>query len=239
VNGTILNASAILVFGLFTLVTRQQLSARVQVWFKFVLGTFTAFFGLRLVWDSVNGPALLVAKQIIVVAAALILGRLTGRLLRLQKLSNALGRFARNGFERSAQGGPTRFSDGFSICAALFCAAPLAILGSLQDGLSGYYHPLVVKSLMDGLATMAFVPAFRWGAIASALPVLAWQGTLALLAHAAAPWLEHLGVLASINATGGLLVSFVALLIFEVARVEIADYLPSLLWAPLLTWLWR
>ncbi len=238
-NGTLLNASAILACGLFALITRQQLSERMQVWFKIVLGTFTAFFGLRLVWDSVNGPPLLVAKQLLIVVAALILGRLTGRRLRLQKLSNALGRFARDGIERAAEGGPTRFGDGFTICAALFCAAPLAFLGALQDGLSGYYHPLVVKSLMDGLATMAFVPAFRWGAVASAVPVLAWQGTLALLAHAAAPWLDHLGVLASINATGGLLVSFVALLIFEVARVEMADYLPSLLWAPLLTWLWR
>jgi uncharacterized membrane protein YqgA involved in biofilm formation len=239
VNGTILNVAAILVCGLFTLFTRKQLSTRVQLWFKLIIGPGTAFFGLRLVWDSVSGQPLAVAKQLGIVAIALILGRLTGRLLRLQKLSNALGRFASDGIERAAKGGPTRFGDGFSVCAALFCAAPLAMLGAIQDGLSGYYHPLVVKSLMDGLATMAFVPAFRWGAVASAVPVLAWQGTIALLAHAAAPWLEHLGLLASINATGGLLVSFVALVILGVTRVEMADYLPSLLWAPLLTWLWR
>lgn len=238
-NGTILNVSAILVFGLFTVFTGKQLSTRVQVWFKLIMGPFTAFFGLRMVWMSVSGPPMAVAKQLGIVLLALILGRLTGRLLRLQKLSNAVGRSASEGIERAAKGGPVRFGDGFNVCAGLFCAAPLAILGAIQDGLSGYYHPLVVKALMDGLATMAFVPAFRWGAVAAAVPVLAWQGTIAILAHASAPWLEHLGLLASVNATGGLLVSFVSLLILEAYRVKVADYLPSLVWAPVLTWFFR
>ena len=238
-NGTILNACAILGFGLLALLTRKQLAAKVQVWVKLVLGAGLVVCGLRLVWVSVSGPLPLFCKQMAIVLAALILGRLTGRALRLQKLSNRLGHYARVRLEQAGREAPGRSGEGFKVCAALFCAAPLAVLGSLQDGLSGYTYPLVIKASMDGLATMSFVSTFGLGAVGAAVPVLAWQGTIALLAHAAAPWLEQQGLLNSVNATGGFLVSFVSLLIFEVVKLEIANYLPALLWAPLLTWLWR
>ena len=238
-NGTLLNASAIVACGLLAFCTRKQLPAKAQNWLKLVLGAALVVCGLRLVWLSVSGPFLLCCKQMTIVLAALILGRLTGRALRLQKLSNRLGHYARVRLERAGGGLAAPFGDGFKVCAALFCAAPLAVLGPLQDGLSGYAYPLAIKAVMDGLATMSFVATFGLGAVLSAVSVLAWQGTLALLAHAAAPWLEHWGLLNSINATGGFLVSFVSLLIFEVVKLELANYLPALCWAPLLTWLWR
>ena len=108
---------------------------------------------------------------------------------------------------------------------------------SLPDGLGHHYQPLAVKAFMDGLAAMAFVPAFRWGVVLSALPVLAWQGTLSLLALAALPWLTQHGLVAPINAIAGLLISFVSLIIFQTMRVEIADYLPAIIVAPALYWL--
>ena len=210
-----------------------------QIWFKLVLGAGLVVGGLRLVWVSVNGPFPLFCKQVAIVLAALILGRLTGRALRLQRLSNRLGHYARVRLEQAGGKTPGRSGEGFKVCSALFCAAPLAVLGSLQDGLSGYAYPLVIKSLMDGLATMSFVSTFGLGAVGAAVPVLAWQGTITLLAQAAAPWLEQLGLLNSINATGGFLVSFVSLLIFEVVKHELANYLPALFCAALLTWLCR
>jgi hypothetical protein len=122
----------------------------------------------------------------------------------------------------------------------LFCAAPLAILGSVQDGLSGYCYPLAVKAVMDGLATMGFVLLFRWGVLFAALPVLAFQGTITLLcAQLLKPFLEAHRLVDSVNAAGGLLVFCVALVILELKKIELADYLPSLAFAPLLTWLLR
>ena len=237
--GTYLNAAAIVIAGMLALATRRQLSAKVQNWLKLILGVLTVIFGLRLTWLSLNGPFLQLLKQLGIVVLALILGRLTGHLLHLQKGSNRLGRFARGLIDKSAAGKPRRFSDGFNTCAVLFCAAPLAVLGAVQGGLGNYHAPLLIKAVMDGLATMAFAAGFGWSVILAALPVLAWQGTLALASQAAAPFLTQYGLVDSINATGGLLVFCVALVILEVRRIELTDYLPSLLFAPLLTWLWR
>ena len=135
---------------------------------------------------------------------------------------------------------PRRLGDGFKTCAALFCAAPLAILGSVQDGLSGYYYPLAVKALMDGLATMGFISLFGWGVMFAVLPVLVVQGTITLLCmQYLKPFLEAHSLVDSVNAAGGLLVFCVALVILELKRIELADYLPSLAFAPLLAWLCR
>ena len=115
----------------------------------------------------------------------------------------------------------------------------MAILGSLQDGLYDNPRTLLLKSCMDGLAAMAFARTFGWGVLLSAIPVLAYQGTLTLLAEFLSPLLHQKSLLDSVGATGGLLIFCVALVILELKRVELADYLPSLFYAPLLTWVFR
>ncbi len=237
-TGTLLNAAAIMLFALYALLAGRQFSARVQEWFRLALGAATVFVGLQLVWKNVNGSPLQVLKQLGLLLVALVLGRLLGRLLHLQKFSNRLGRAA-SARIAAAQTQPATTGDGLLVCTILFCAAPLGLIGPLPDGLGHNYQPLAVKAFMDGLAAMAFVPAFRWGVVLSALPVLAWQGTLSLLALAALPWLTQHGLVAPINAIAGLLISFVSLIIFQTMRVEIADYLPAIIVAPALYWLTR
>ena len=92
---------------------------------------------------------------------------------------------------------------------------------------------------MDGLATMAFVSTFGWGVILAVIPVVAYQGTITLVAVYADPFLRNSGLLPSISATGGLLVSCISLVILDLRKVPLADYMPSLVVAPLLTWWWK
>ncbi|MGD0259772.1 MAG: DUF554 family protein [Verrucomicrobiota bacterium] len=236
--GTALNVAGILVGGLVGLARRQPLSPAQESFVKVALGAFTVFYGLQLTWISLNGSFPQILKQLLIAVLALMLGKMTGRLLRLQKMSNRLGRDARERIAAAKPAGPRQLSEGFKTCAALFCAAPLAILGSVQDGLSGYYYPLAVKAVIDGLATMGFVSLFGWGVMLAALPVLTFQGTITLVcAQFLKPALETRGLVDSVNATGGLLVFCVALVILELKRIELADYLPSIILAPLLTWL--
>jgi len=238
--GTALNAAGILIGGVAGVVRRKPLSAVNESFFKVALGVFTVFYGLRLTWISVNGTWLQILKQLLIAVVALMLGRMTGRLAGLQRRSNRLGREARERVAAAKPGGPRQLNEGFKTCAALFCAAPLAILGSVQDGLSSYYYPLAVKAVMDGLATMSFVSVFGWGVMLSAVPVLALQGTLTLAcAQFLKPFLATHGLVDSVNAVGGLLVFSVALVILELKRIEMADYLPSLAFAPLLAWAFR
>lgn len=234
-----MNVAGILVGGLVGLARRKPLSPANESFFK-VAGVFTVFYGLRLTWISANGSALQILKQLLIAVIALMLGKVTGRLLRLQQLSNRLGRQARERIAATKPSDPAQLSEGFKTCAVLFCAAPLAIVGSVQDGLSGYYYPLAVKGVMDGLATLGFVLLFRWGVLFAALPVLVFQGTITLLcAQFLKPFLDTHSLVDAVNAVGGLLVFCVALVILELKKIELADYLPSLIFAPLLAWVCR
>jgi uncharacterized membrane protein YqgA involved in biofilm formation len=237
--GTLLNAAGILLGGLLGLLLRRQFNPNTQVLLKNILGLLVIWVGLSTTWKSLGGGVLGVAKQMTIVVLALILGRLTGRLLHLQKGLNRLGEYAKDRFSKASAGAPQKWSEGFITCTVLFCVGPMAILGSIQDGLDGKWQTLGIKAAMDGLATMAFVGSFGWGAILSVVPVVAYQGTLTLAARLLAPQLQNSALLDSINATGGLLVFCIALIIFEIKKIELADYLPSLAWAPLLTWVWK
>ncbi len=238
--GTWLNVAGIVLGGLFGLLWKQPISTANQLFIKIVLGAFTVLCGLRLTWTGIDGTLLQILKQVLIVMVALGLGRITGRLLHLQKASNRIGEFARRKMTESAAKHPNRFSDGFAVCALLFCAAPLGIVGSMEDGFSSYFCPLAIKAVMDGLGAMGFVGMFGFGVLLSAVPVLVFQGTIALLsARFLLPFLEQNGLLGSVNATAGLLIFCVSLIIFEIKKIEITDYLPSLIFAPLLTYWFR
>ena len=234
--GTLANAAAIALGGIAGLLRPNLVSVAGQAYLKTALGAFTIFFGLRLTWMSVNGTFLRILAQTGILLLALIVGRLLGRLARLQKCSNRLGAFARNKMTAATAANPDRFTDGFMVCTALFCAAPLGILGALHDGLAGYYFPLLIKAVMDGMAVMSFVGIFGWGVALSAVPVLVFQGTLTLVcARFLEPFLAAHGLVDSVNAEGGLLIACVGLLILGIRRIEVTDYLPALAVAPVLT----
>jgi uncharacterized membrane protein YqgA involved in biofilm formation len=243
--GTVINAAAIVLGAVAGLTRKTPLSGENQNFLKLILGVATIAVGLRLTWVSLwHGSFKSALWQLCLVILAMMLGKLTGRLLRLQKFSNHLGHFARERIGAAQQAKPSGISDGINVGAALFCAAPLGILGAISEGLGGGWLlvlalPLLVKAVMDGLATQGFVSMFGWSIGLSALPVFAFQGGFyVLVSQFALPTLAAHGLVDGVQATIGLLVFCVSLLIFEVKRIEVADYLPSLVWAPLLThWL--
>jgi len=236
VSGIILNAMAILLGAIAGLTLRKQISPASQAAVKLLLGAFTVYAGLSLTWYGVSGTVFQILKQLLIVLGSLMLGNITGKLLGLQKAVNRLGHFAKEKFAGASSGAAARFGDGFLTCTILFCAAPLAVLGPVSEALAQSWKPLAIKAVMDGLATMAFVTCFGWGVVLSVVPVVALQGTIWLLVRAAQP---HLGdaLTNSVAATAGMLVFCVSLIVLEIKKVELADYLPSLAFAPLLTWL--
>ena len=235
--GTLLNVAGILLGGTFGLIRRKPLSVAQESWFKVALGAFTVFYGLRLTWSSISGSFGQFLKHLLITVIALMLGKMTGRLLGLQKTSNRLGQKAKTMITIATKSDHPNPADGFKTCALLYCAAPLGILGSVSDGLSGYFYPLAVKGVMDGLATFGFISMFGWSVLLAALPVLALQGTITLsCAQLAHNFPQHQALFLSVNSVAGLLVFAVALVILQLKKIELADYLPSLIFAPILTY---
>lgn len=240
--GTIANAAGILFGGIIGLTSSKALSAGAEAQLRVVLAACAVFFGLRLTWLNLDGLAMQILKQCVILILALMLGKLTGRLLGLQKISNRLGRVAQEKIVAAQSSCSHSANDGFQPCAILFCAAPLGIIGAIEEGLSfsRYFYPLGVKAIIDGFAALGLVRLLGWGVLLSAIPVLAVQGTVSLVcAHYAAAFLAARGLLESVNAVGGVLVFSVALVMLGLKKIELTDYLPSMVLAPLLTWVWR
>ena len=235
VIGAILNALGILLGALLGLTGRGQLSVRWQNFSKSAIGGLLVLCGLQLVWLNVSGGFLSVLKQFSIAALAVALGNLLGKILRLKKISNRLGRHA-SALLATGQSGTGRPAAGFIAATILFCAAPLGILGAVTDGLTGYFFPLVIKAAMDGLAMMSFVKLFRWPAALAAVPVFLFLNGISLAVHKLAlPGLESSHLLHAIGAAAGFVVCPMALVALEVRRVELANYLPALAVAPPLT----
>jgi hypothetical protein len=129
---------------------------------------------------------------------------------------------------------PNTFVEGFVTASLVFCVGPLAILGSLSDGLGLGINQLALKSVMDGFTSIAFAASLGWGVAASALVVGVYQGTLTLLGWALGSVLSTAQI-ALLTATGGLLLVGIALRLLRIRQVPVGDLLPALLVAPILT----
>jgi uncharacterized protein len=236
VIGPFFNALGILLGSLFGLARRDSLTSRTQQSCQSALAAFTAFCGLYLIWLNVDGSALRVLKQLIIALLAVVLGNLLGKVLSLQKISNHFGQHAAKLLAAPPDNQSVKPADGFIAVSILFCAAPLGIIGAVTDGLGGYFMPLAIKAVMDGLAMTSFVKLFRWPVALAALPVLIFQNGLAHGVHAfVLPWLTAPEWVQAINVVAGLNICAATLVILGVRRVELANYLPSLAVAPLVT----
>ena len=233
--GALLNAIAIVVGALLGLAWHGVLTVRREAFFKSALAAFTAFFGFRLIWISLEGTLMAQLRQVLIILVATVLGGGLGKLLRIQFLSNQLGRRAVAWITAAQKNPPGRAHDGFLAATILFCAAPLGMVGAVADGLNGYFPLLAVKALMDGLATAGFARLFRWPVLLAAAPVYIFLQMLTLAAHVIAlPFLEARHLTGSVTGTAGLLACLVTLVILGARRVELAGYLPALLVAPVL-----
>jgi uncharacterized membrane protein YqgA involved in biofilm formation len=237
VIGAFLNGLGILIGALFGLSRGTPLSRRTQAFFKSGLGAFIVVYGFRLIYDNVSLQPTLAArlKEIAIAVLAVVLGYWLGKALRLQALSNRIGHQAARMLAAAQTDTPGPPAAGFVAATLLFCAAPLGVIGAVADGLQDYFYLLLLKGIMDGLAMMSFVKMFRWPVALAAVPVFFFFNGLALMVQLGArPWLDANGLTGSVLVTAGLMTCSVALVIFEVRRVELANYLPALAVAPLL-----
>jgi uncharacterized membrane protein YqgA involved in biofilm formation len=153
-----------------------------------------------------------------------------GEALGISEKLDRLGDFlqaALSGGENSS------ISEGFVTASLVFCVGPMAIVGSIQDGLSGDYRLLAVKALLDGFASIAFSASLGWGVAFSAASILVYQGGITLFAGMLSRLLTDPMIL-EMTATGGLIIVGIGLKLLNIKDIRLANFLPSLVLAPLL-----
>jgi hypothetical protein len=195
-----------------------------------------AALNARAVLDADFTAAVGTSAPVLIVLGSLLIGGIAGSLLGLEVRLEALGGTLQRRLTRGGTGGHARFVEGFVGASILFCVGPLAILGSLQDGLGAGIDQLALKATLDGFASIAFAASLGWGVAASVLPVIAIQGAFTVLGVLAGDVLPAAQV-AALTAVGGLLLVGVAIRLLRLRPLPVADLLPALLVAPLLTWL--
>jgi uncharacterized membrane protein YqgA involved in biofilm formation len=229
-TGTILNVAAVVVGATVGLLIGARMPERIQRTLTNGLGLFTIVIGLGLALRFMLEPGRPVADDLAVLGG-LLGGAVIGELLRLADRLDALG----NWFQRRLARGdrPSRVSEAFVTASLVFCVGPLTILGSIQNGLTGDIQLLAVKSLLDGIAAIAFAAALGAGVYLSALTVFAIQGSIAFGAWLVGASLDP-RLVAAASVVGGLLLVGVGLRLLEIRDVRIVNFLPGLLLAPLL-----
>ena len=235
--GALINAGAILVGGLIGRFTPLRLPSAWEQRLRLLLGLGAILVGFHLIWKGlfVSGflPGLWRGVLLLIALSA---GGAMGVLLGIQKRVNRAGVYARERVSGGMSGKRVPWDQAFLAGAAMFCLAPLALIGPLAEGGFADPKPQLVKSLMDGVAMIGLGRALGIGGIAVAFPVAVGQGSIALWARLAAPFVAADPVGGGIQAVAGFMVLTVALVILGTGRIRMADYLPSLILAPLLFW---
>ncbi len=164
------------------------------------------------------------------VLGAVLMGGLLGELLRIH---DGLERFGALLQSALTKGGNPLFGEGFVTASLVFCVGPMAILGSIQDGMSGDYRLLAVKSVLDGFAAVAFSASLGWGVSLSALSILLYQGGITFFASTLSRLLTD-PMIAEMTATGGLIIVGISLKLLDLKDIRLANFLPALAIAPLI-----
>ncbi len=189
----------------------------------------TAMHAIGLVTVLVGVQTFLRFDNALVPLVSVILGLVVGEALGID---GALKHFG-DSLERRFSKGGSPVSRAFVTTSLLFCVGPLTVLGSLQDGISGDYRLLALKSALDFIAALSFASVLGWGVLLSAGSVLVVQGSLTLAGAIFGTFMGQPMILA-MTSTGGVLLLGLGLVLLELKEVRVANMLPALVVAPLL-----
>ena len=229
-TGTFINLGTILLGTLIGTLLGARLPEGMQQRVLMGLGLATLVLGVdnALEWRDTNA---------LYVIGGILLGGLAGEALGIEDRLETVGRGLQARFVRKDSEDPSQhtLAEGFFVASLLFVVGPLAVLGSIEDGLTGDYDTLATKALLDGFAAIALASALGWGVAFSAVTVLVYQGAITLAAGLFEDILaEGSEALAALTSAGGLLIIGIGLKLLDIKDVKVGNFLPALVFAPAL-----
>lgn len=233
--GTVINVATVVVGTLIGLAAGHRFPARTRDLVTQILGLVTLVIGGLSVADGMSeafATEVGAGARLLVVLGALLIGGLLGSALRLEERLDGAAEWLRSKVAREAD--QASFIEAAVTATLIFCVGPLAIIGSISDGLGNGAEQLIVKAVMDGFAAIAFASTLGIGVMASVIPLLLYQGAITALGW----WLGDFMPAAHIDAltaTGGVILLGLGFRLSGIKQIQIGDLLPALIIAPLLT----
>lgn len=231
--GTVINLVAIVIGASIGIAVGHRLRTQSQKSITDVLGLITilgAVGALIPLWSREFIGALPKGSPLLVILLTMLLGGFIGTALKLESRLDIFGETLRKRFKASAD---SPFVEGFVTASLLFLIGPLAILGSISDGMSQGIDQLLLKSSLDFFAAMAFASTLGWGVAASIIPLGIYQGAWTLIGWLAGNVLDQYQIDA-MTICGGLMLVGIGLRLLDIKKVAVANLLPALFLAPVI-----
>ncbi|AEF95554.1 protein of unknown function DUF554 [Desulfotomaculum nigrificans CO-1-SRB] len=223
-TGTIANAAAIVAGTAVGLIFRKGISESINNTVMSGIGLAVALIGFKMAFKTENE---------LIVILSLVVGGIIGEVLNIEGRLAKLGAY----LESKVGGSDGEVARAFVTTSLIYCVGAMAIMGALEDGLSGNATTLYAKSLLDGTSAVIFSSTMGFGVAFSAIPVLIYQGAITLMAGVLKSFLTP-AMITEMTATGGLLIVGIASNILGIKAIKVGNLLPAIIMAIFFSWLW-
>lgn len=212
--GTFVNCVAIIAGGLVGLLFKNGIPDRYNQTVMQAVGLAVLLVGLK---------TAIVSDDLLVIIISLAIGALAGEWIGIENRLERLGKFLEKKFSKGSSG----FAQGFVTASLIYCVGSMAIVGSLESGLSGNHATLFAKSCLDGIVSIILSSSLGMGVLFSAVPVLLYQGSITLLATVLKPLLVP-AVIAQMSGVGGLLILGIGMNMLREKKIKVGNMLPAI-----------
>ena len=213
----IVNAIAIIIGSLIGLLLKKGIPERIASSIMKALGLCTVFIGITGLFKGDN---------VLVLIISMVIGTFIGEGIDLDLRINRLGDWVEQKFKKNDSQKSPAIAEGFVTATLLFCVGAMAVVGSLQSGLTGNHEMIFTKSLLDFVSAIIFASTLGIGVMFSAVAVLIYQGSIVLLSSWVAPFLTD-ATIGEMTAVGSLLIFALGLNILGITKIKVMNLVPA------------
>lgn len=224
--GTLINVATIVVGGVLGTILGGRLPERLSQTVVSAMGLFTLALAIQMFLKTNNA---------LVVLGSLVIGSLLGEWWQIENGLRKIGVWLESKVYRNQTNTTDqKFIRGFMTASLVFCVGPMAILGSIENGLTGNFQTLAVKAILDGFFSLAFASTLGIGVVFSSLMILVYQGGITLMAGQVQAIMTP-AMMNEMSAAGGVILMGVAVgSLLELRPIRVGNMLPALALAPLI-----
>jgi uncharacterized protein len=212
--GTIVNTLAIIVGSLLGIVFRGSIPNKYQVTIMQAISLAVILIGLKMAFKT---------DAILLVIFSLVIGSIFGEFIKIEDRLENLGKRLETKFAKAGDG----IAKGFVVASLVYCVGSMAIVGSMESGLTGNHQTLFAKSALDGLSSIIFASTFGIGVLFSSISVFVYQGILTLTSTLMKPFLIP-PVINQMSGVGGLLIMAIGFNLLEIQKIKVGNMLPAI-----------